>query len=642
MRFIFDWTETFADTTSSWRGDEDPFAIEISQAEGEFAVAHVTLLNPQLKQPSVQQRAYARIAFQKKDGPIVPLFCGRVITLPIAIDGALLKVELIAEPDDAEDKLRAFGRSLRVEPYWDPLFVASGTEDMPNEALEARTALFAWHRVTGALTLSDLYHGQRRLTIEKAFKDTVRLHRGTEPWDAVDVTIEAQWVQRACGCVDLAPIIAHSFPGQMINTYSGRDFEKSWHALAHKLRLGGYEVLKSTLEEVLPPETGILNLYPRRSPVYLAYQDEEEALNPESLCKRPVKVQLKRYWFKGKLLLAWHFQQKRQETAHFVLKNRHQLHPLKEGRGHIKRLHFKLRAIAPSHDLYPWRGFRWYKEGERVAFGGWQYRAVHNHRAKRQFVEDSASWEKELAIPIALGDPSRASFFTTRRGQKAVVHAIARARSYLAASSRSFEVSFRGPFEDLADITIEDAVVLKDPRLPGGAVCGKVIKTRLVIDGKTQTHWGEIRIACGVGLSAHSSGTDGVVCQFGAELYAEENYAAPDTYQQTQKIFLEGLEIEDFSQNTPMTGFASAGTWDERDLIESMHITNLPVDQENFLASQSIKTLENFLLSLKACCTTMRINLRRLHPKTVLTHQIPVTIQTPWSAPKGVTLSEDR
>ncbi|MDR2417112.1 MAG: hypothetical protein LBD15_03035 [Holosporales bacterium] len=635
MRFIFDWTETFADLTTPWRGDEDPFAIEISQAEGEFAIAHVTLLNPRLKQLSVQQRAYGRIAFQRENESIVPLFCGRVVTLPVALDGSLLKVELIAEPDTAEDQLRTLGHSLRTEPYWDPLFIPAEAENMPNEVLEARTALFAWHRVTGALAVSDLYKGRQVFTVENAFRNTVRLHRGPEPLDAVEVTVEAQWIQRAYGCMDLAPRIALLFPGQMINTYSGRDLEKSWRALERKLHCGGYEVLKSTIQEILPPETGILNLYPRQSPVYYSYQEEEDALNPESLHRRPVKVQLKRYWFRGKLIIAWNYQQKRREIAHFMLKNNHQLRPLKENHAHVKRLHFKLNAIAPHYDLCPWCGFKWYKEGDRVAFGGWQYRCLTKHRSGCQFLDDGALWEREKEIPIALGDPSRASFFTTRRGQKAVVHAIARARSYLAASSRSFEVSFRGPLEDLAGITIEDAVVLKDQRLPGGTICGKVIKTRLVIDGKTQTCWGEVRIACGVGLATYPV-REGY--QLGEELYAETDYAEPDTYRQAQGVLLEDLRIEDFSQNAPTTGFTGIFAWDERDLIEKIHIANLPSDQEDFLATRNIETPEKFLAALKACCTSIRIDLRELRPKTTLTHRIPVTIQTPWSAPKGVNL----
>ncbi|MDR0406970.1 MAG: hypothetical protein LBH38_02715 [Holosporales bacterium] len=642
MRFIFDWTEKFADLTTPWRGDEDPFAIEITQAEGEFAVAHVTLLNPRLRQESIQQRAYGRIAFQRENSSIVPLFCGRIITIPVALEGALLKVELIAEPDDAAQKLRELGNTLRTFPYWDALFVPIGAEDMPHEVLEARTALFAWNRVNGALSLSDLYRGKNTLTIENIFQDTLRMHRGSEPWDAVDVTLEVQWIQRAYGCMDIAPVIARMFPGQTINTYSGQDFQRSWQALEYKLHVSGYEVLEDSIEEIIPPETGILNIYPRRSPAYFVQEEEEDDLRPEYMHTRPTKVYLKRYWFRGKLVLSWDYRQKRQEYAHFVLRNRHQLRFFTQDtspslQGHVKYLHFKLNAIAPRQDIHPWRGFVWYKEGEWVSFGGWHYCALKKHRAGAQFLEDKIFWERGGEVPTALGDSSRASFFTTRRGQMAVAHAVARARSYLAASSRSFEVSFCGTFEDLAEVTIEDALSLKDPRLPGGSIEGKVVKTRIIIDGKTQTRWVEIRLACGVGKAEHAP-SEGYI--LGEELYAEADYAESETYIQKQATTLENVHIEDFSQHIPRAEGIGISCGRVEDIIEGVHISNFPEEQEKFLAEQKIKTPEKLLECLRTCCTTIRIDLKELRSKTVLTHTIPVVIREPWSAPKGVSLTK--
>ncbi|MDR0662064.1 MAG: hypothetical protein LBF76_01605 [Holosporales bacterium] len=641
MRFIFDWTETYADLTTPWRGDEDPFTLTITQAEGEFAVAHVTLKNPRLQTRSLRKRAYARIAYQKEEGPIVPLFCGRVITIPVALKGALMTIELIAEPNTSAEQLQTLIRTLQKAPYWDPLFVPEGAENLPHEVLEARTALFAWDRVDGALRLSDLYQGRKNVTLETIFPNSLHLHRGPEPWDAVEVTLEAQWTQRATGVFDIAPIIAHQFPGQMLNTYSGKDFQKSWNALTHKLSLGGYNILYHSLEEILPPETGILHLYPRQSPAFFLWKEEEEALHAEHFHRRPLKVRLKRFWFHGQLILAWHYQQKRREIAHFTLRNRHQLRTFQEGgtpKGHIKRLHLKLNAIAPAQEVASWQGFTLYREGERIASGGRQYSALQDHRSHSHFLEDKAFWRDIGALPMALGDASRASFFTTARGQSAVLHALARARSYLAASSRSFEISFRGTFAELAPLTIEDTVILKDPRLPGRQVQGKVIKTHLVVDGKTQTCWGEIRLACGVGW-AEQPPSEGY--QLGTELYAESDYAERDVYQQEEAMRIEDIEIEDFSQHLPTQGFAGSTGWDVRDLISGFQITNSPEEQERFLSQQKAETPSTLLAHLKKCCTTVRLDLRDLRAKTLLTHIIPINLLSSWSAPKGITLEEE-
>ncbi|MDR2412510.1 MAG: hypothetical protein LBD66_02810 [Holosporales bacterium] len=642
MRFIFDWTKTYADLSTPWRGDEDPFALTITQAEGEFAVAHVTLKNPHFQTCSLHKRAYARIACQKEEkGPILPLFCGRVITVPVALRGALMTIELIAEPDNSAEQLQALSRTLQKAPYWDPLFVSEGAENLPHEVLEARTALFTWNRVNGVLRLSDLYQGRKNVTLETIFSDSLRLHRGPEPWDAVEVTLEVQWTQRATGVFDVAPIVAQQFPGQMLNTYSGKDFQKSWNALTHKLSLGGYNILYHSLEEIFPPETGILHLYPRQSPAFFLWKEEEEALHAEHFHRRPLKAHLKRFWFRGQLILAWRYQQKRREIAHFTLRNHHQLRTFQEKgtpKGHIKCLHLKLNAIAPAQEVALWQGFTLYKEGDRISSGGRQYAALQDHRSCPHFLEDKAFWQDIGALPMALGDASRASFFTTTRGQSAVLHALARARSYLAASSRSFELSFRGTFAELAPLTTEDTVVLKDPRLPGGQVQGKVIKTHLVVDGKTQTYWGEIRLACGVGW-AEQPPSEGY--QLGTELYVESDYAELGVYQQEEAMRIEDIEIEDFSRQLPTQGFAGSAEWDVRDLISGLQITNPPEEQERFLSQQRAETPFMLLAHLKKCCTTIRLDLRNLCTKTLLTHIIPITLLSSWSAPKGVTFEEE-
>ncbi|MDR1267863.1 MAG: hypothetical protein LBJ70_05955 [Holosporales bacterium] len=640
MQFIFDWAKDPADLTSPWRGDEDPFSLTLTQSEGEFAVARVTLRNPCLQSATLQRAAYARIAYATQEGKTIPLFFGRVLSIPVALRGTLMTVEFIAEPEEAEQQLRALGAKLKEAPYWDPLFVPEHAEDLPHEVLEARTALFAWDRVEGTLRLSDLYRGRQTLTVCSHFQDSLRLHRGPEPWDAVEVTLEAQWTQRAAGCVDIAPIIAQRFPGQMLNTYSGLDFQQSWQSLEHKVQGTGYGILRNSLDEIFPPETGILHLYPRQSPPFFVCKEEEEALSPEHLVQRPLRVFLKRFWFHGQLVLDWNYRQRRQECARFTLRNQHQLRPFqkeKPSQGKIKRLHLKMNPIAPAQDLAPWRGFVRYREDDRVLFGETQYRATRKHRAKGSFLEDQDLWEEEGKVPTALGNPARASFFTTPRGQLAVLHALARARAYLAASSRSFEVSFRGSFEELASVTIEDSICLEDPQLPGGRVWGKVIKTRLVVDGKTQTHWVELRIACGVGFAEHPP-SEGY--QIGAELYAESTYAEPEAYVQTQAMGIEEIQVEDFSQDVPTSGLTNGAGWDANDLIEGLHIIHTPDEQERFLSDCAFKTPADLLAQLKTHCTSVRLELRDLRPKTLLTHTISVPIVAPWTAPRGVHLSD--
>ncbi|MEI8295006.1 MAG: hypothetical protein WCG04_00585 [Alphaproteobacteria bacterium] len=288
--------------------DLEIFQLSIQQNQGEIAFATLLVKN---EAPFPVDRQHALIAYGEPGAPQL-IFRGRLSGMPRPVGQALLELHFTAEPSNAMEQLLALSETLKQPPYWDTLFIDPLHADHPGAVLEARSASFSWNRLTGAVILSDLFTGHEHAVIEDdILENSLKVNIGEPPLDEVHVRLMAEWVQTLDDEADLAPALCRRFSRGMINTLTPQSLKNSWPKPYTKLGRSGYTILESSLQEVTPPSTGALNLYPTISPNFMSWDETQQ----KSVMKRAARC-----WFRAKLAVGWSYKQKRREIVSFTLK----------------------------------------------------------------------------------------------------------------------------------------------------------------------------------------------------------------------------------------------------------------------------------------------------------------------------------
>ncbi|MCE3230908.1 MAG: hypothetical protein K0R52_836 [Alphaproteobacteria bacterium] len=332
MTTYFAWhpAEESFDPQTHRRCDLEILALTIDHREGEVAIATVVVVEPRL--PPLDQR-HAFISYDHR-----LIFSGRLVGLPVKITPDLVSLEFTAEPLDAAAQLQGLACDLKQAPFWDVAFVDPAAHNNPAEWLEARSALFAWDRLTGQVSVSDLFQGRCVLDVTDVFfADSLKVSLAETPLSHISVTLTAEWVQEASGEVSLGRKIAAAFPGGMINTLTPHALEATWFKEGQKLGRSGFWVVESHLNQVTPPRTGVLDVYPTLTP---------EVMTGDELTQAPKTLRAKRFWMSGTVVLGWRYRQKRREVVQVTVSQKTQLdgaiRPL------TRTLHLHLQQVAPA------------------------------------------------------------------------------------------------------------------------------------------------------------------------------------------------------------------------------------------------------------------------------------------------------
>jgi hypothetical protein len=127
-----------------------------------------------------------------------------------------------------------------------------------------------------------------------------------------------------------------------------------------------------------------------------------------------------------------------------------------------------------------------------------------------------------LGIPIG-GTPEHVTarfYFPTERGRWSIEYLICRARARLRLRSRAVNVSWDCPFDLALGVSCRKNATLFDPRMPGGAVTGKIIAYSLKAEGGMEI--GHVEIGCAVGFG-------GSIAEItGTPEYVDDDYVEPD------------------------------------------------------------------------------------------------------------------
>jgi hypothetical protein len=586
MKIYFAWVdegETFNPILHA-RRDEDIFDLEITENEGDFPMAYVRIRNPYcgFLHPSRKQNAFISQGTRQSNSQekVILLFKGHLVAVPELNQEETLKLAFIAEPSNSQELLNDLHQKLKVPPHWDNLCLREESQNEPNESLEGRSALFYWCRVTGNVSLSSIMEGKNLLHLKKNFYfDSLKVKISNFPLTGIKVILKAEWMQSLEGKVNLMRLIKSRFPKGIINTFTGPDLKAKWWRKGEKLGKSGYWVEESYLEEFKPHYTGNLNVYPSYSePYWISPYD------PLARKKEPAKVKLKRYWLKGKLVLGWRYHQHRQEYLSFFLKHNYQNFLNNQQR--IKTIELHLQDVTK---VFP-------------------------------------------------SQKTRASFFLTTRGVQVFEHALERACAYLAASARAIDITFKGPFERLSQLTCDHSVILCHPHLPGGKAEGKIKALKLCIEGKTGKSWAEVTLGTCVGVGKEKNEKE--LHSINSPPYAEEDYV--DT-SYTLDFFGErrtscGISYESWEDQPPKKGLKYLYSLGGEKIIREFEIRYGPEEQQQYLKDNQFPSRHNLKQVLKEMKT--EINLKLLSLKTYPKHKhvINAKLLSAWSAPCHIDL----
>ncbi len=312
-RLFFAWIEfqDSFDAATHAREDEQILSLAISQSEGEFARAEIEIADPAAGLGSTGRQQWALISVETDNG-VQPLFKGRLTTWPLTRQSGAVRLELIAQPADWSEQYQAWLETLKLSPWFDPLFVPEANRDSDTEILAARSALPHWDRITHAVGLSDILEGWRIIDLgDRVFEDwDTRL--AEPPIARIDLEISVDWEQYALGEVDAGAALRAGFglapDGQrVVNTLTPASFERAWDGARPPK---GYAVKLRSLEPTLSHGLGEADTWSPTASVSAADYPRRDG---DTVGTRDCRVP--RVWYDGQMILEADYEQKRRELV---------------------------------------------------------------------------------------------------------------------------------------------------------------------------------------------------------------------------------------------------------------------------------------------------------------------------------------
>ena len=399
MKFLFYWTDDSGKNLN--QAQLDIVQIDINHTEG---------LKPRLRLVTYTNHSIPidKVGVLKIDNKVV--LNGKLAKPPKQLSGNLYELVLTQIFPNQTSQLLSLRKQLTKNGAH-KLFTRYERFNFPHEWLDNNSRLLYWTS-KGKISLSNIVKGNTTHNLSKSLLEEPKFSYTQIPLRTVKVNLRAEWSQIISGYMDIAPMIARKFYGGIINTLTPDALLTNWPSAGKRLGGSEYRIAESSINEIKPPKTGVLNIYPQTTPVILDYSDGN------------LKEVKGRYcWYKASLLLSWATKQKRQEIASISLNN----------------------SLATA--------------------------------------------EKTKILNITLQnicdyDPaqaSRASFFNTKTGIKAIEHAIKIAESHLVASSRCLRVEVTVPLEIGLALSLDDDIIVPHKNLIGKKLTAKVNSIKLQI-----------------------------------------------------------------------------------------------------------------------------------------------------------------
>src|ERR1043165_7004837 len=111
--------------------DEKVLSIAIEHSEGDFPSLSIVIKNPRIGLLAPARKTWAWLSHGG-----TPLFFGRLVGVPPNINRKAVTVDFIGRRADYAAQKATLAASLRVLPYYDPVFITPDAQSDPDTVLE--------------------------------------------------------------------------------------------------------------------------------------------------------------------------------------------------------------------------------------------------------------------------------------------------------------------------------------------------------------------------------------------------------------------------------------------------------------------------------------------------------------------------
>jgi hypothetical protein len=580
--FYFAWVDV-GETTflpEHVREDEEIWSFELTQDEGDFAHLRAEVRNPRVGLLSPSRKVWAWFSWDRgHDDPsaqdVVPLFFGRLVGIPSNFFEDILTLEFVARPADYAAQKEALADTLRELPHYDPIFVDEQHRANPDVVLEARPELWHVDRVTHEVSVSGVLLGEDGTEIfgeSDIFEGTLQMNLNNVPLTKVRVDALMSWTQRVGATVDLTDYIVSRFPSlekgyRVIRTeYNG--LEQSWPKT--DARLGDGWIAK--FGQALPLERRDVQSKSDASAVTTKFADGsgsrfttnssyDYVINERGWPLFPVdelgkvifpdvfppalahlRVGYAPYLLSRTLVgeVEINASQSRDDDG----RQQGASTSTRWEEEHVWSTLYSVRlVIGADPDVRR-------RQSERVTFtleADVQPVVTLPEEEDQERIEISSvdiAGEIDGASPLPL--PSSRTYLTSPRGQQSIQYLLLLARARLLIAARAVELTAQVPFERIADVTLRKSAQLEDPRLPGGAALGKMLRYAATLSGDDGQPQLEITVGCTVGR-------DGTIeTSPGQPTWASEEWVGNDWQEFTEKTVVVDTGLSDVGFIVPL------------------------------------------------------------------------------------------
>lgn len=503
------------------REDAEIFSIDFEHTEGNFPTVSIVMRNPKVGLLSAGRKQWAWLSWDSVGNGLfadcVPIIFGQIVGIPSDLHSETITVQYLAKPTDYGVQQAAVGESLKVLPYYDPVWLQDSLSD-PDTVLEGYSALWHVDRLTHDVTVSDIISGEDGfITVEETdhFYPDMSVSFSQVPLLSVQIEATVSWAQTGSGVLDITDELVAAFKdagsplsSPYVASLTGDGLLSSWPTPQTSMG-GGWTVAAPTAAFTAP-------LAPKS--VVLTYSAQSQFADPVSTDPSVQGVA-------GAMVMYSAVYPIGQLGINFTAE-----YDANRNKSEI----VTATMLADVQEVFT----------AQVSSG---QDSIDVLQLSSNFVDKAI--DIDGGIPI--GDPGLPTYFKTDRGQLSLQYVFLVARARLLSRARCCEISIKTEFDlvALADLSCRMNVVLNDGRLPGGTAQGKVIAYALHADA-SGGRYGTITIACTIGNGGAVSASAGDPVYALDEDSGTEGYMLPG-YQQRSGAVLDvvagALTYEDFS-----------------------------------------------------------------------------------------------
>jgi hypothetical protein len=606
-QFYFAWVdagEAF-DPDVHNREDEDVFAFSYSHGEGDVAGMEITVRNPRIGFLNPGRKRWAYFSHNRGSDAspdVVPVFFGRLLGIPTNVFDTLVTLNFTARPTDFVDQKAALAESMKVLPYYDPIFVSPDRWADPDVVLEGYSVLWHVHPVTHVVTVSDILvpeDGEIDLSSVDIFYDSMSMTLNQVPLTSVTVEATIPWTQIHSQQINLrfkvfeAGDVFHDEQyGYLIQSYTMDGLIQDWPKTGANIG-SGWTVALGELTDVSVSHTKI-------EQIPEIFRTDDVPVLPEGSIFYPVKTTGK-YW--GGV----------------------------DGAGYD--FQYELVAVSLGYAV----PFLWVEADRNQDFG---QVVSFTLTADMQDIATAAEEDEKLLITLSanrvsdlteddslpFGNVAKRDYLSTDRGQQSLQHLICIARASLKMRGRAVQIGFEMAFADAFDLdfTLRKSATIADPRLPGGTATGKIIGIRHSLDGDEGAAITQITIGCAVGYGGVRTAVPG------DPVYADDDYVEDDYQVRENETVL--LDTSDVTYTIPLVEPGDDGIDFEKGLspdviVKQFFVTDGPAEQKALLEADKSNDQAQVSELLQNNPTQFHLELIDLK-KGPFVWPVPVTVST--------------